>query len=471
MSISVVFYHFAKRENSTLRPTASGTAFNCTLKDDCGIMEPRIELILSMSTNPRSWNYAYIESFDRYYFVREWVYSSRKWVALLSEDVLASWKLTIGAQSLYVLRSATAYNLRISDSIYAPLNEPYYSTIDFATGFIGATGIENGTYVLGMVGNSSSAGGIVYYALTGAQMAAFRKYMLSNLTSASTWDSFSSLTGDAVKALVDPFQYVVSCLWFPIIPGNILGIDETIHFGFWDSEVSGKRISDFTFRNQESAARPALPSSFGSVRGEWQYRAPFATYYLYYPPFGIIEINGANITNSGIQLLVRVDLMTGVGLLTIMDQNSVIMEINSAQVGVPVQLSQITTDYGGMLSGAASVGSLVGNILNPFNWGEIADNILGAASGIASAIAPTVKTMGTAGSITTVANLTGYFIGIYLEPESEDIAHYGRPLCEDRVINTLSGYIQVADGDVPIAGTQSEAQAIRGYLEGGFYYE
>ena len=38
MAISVIFYHFAKRENSTLRPTASGTAFNCTLKDDCGIM-------------------------------------------------------------------------------------------------------------------------------------------------------------------------------------------------------------------------------------------------------------------------------------------------------------------------------------------------------------------------------------------------------------------------------------------------
>jgi hypothetical protein len=52
-----------------------------------------------------------------------------------------------------------------------------------------------------------------------------------------------------------------------------------------------------------------------------------------------------------------------------------------------------------------------------------------------------------------------------------DNTHNGRPLMQTRTISTLSGFIMVQKGDVPIAGTSQEADEIRSLLEGGFYYE
>ena len=54
---------------------------------------------------------------------------------------------------------------------------------------------------------------------------------------------------------------------------------------------------------------------------------------------------------------------------------------------------------------------------------------------------------------------------------SWDDTHNGRPLMQTRTISTLSGFIMVQKGDVPIAGTSQEADEIRSLLEGGFYYE
>ena len=40
-----------------------------------------------------------------------------------------------------------------------------------------------------------------------------------------------------------------------------------------------------------------------------------------------------------------------------------------------------------------------------------------------------------------------------------------------RNISALPGFLQVEEGDVPINGTAAEAEQIKTFLEGGFYYE
>ena len=40
-----------------------------------------------------------------------------------------------------------------------------------------------------------------------------------------------------------------------------------------------------------------------------------------------------------------------------------------------------------------------------------------------------------------------------------------------RNISALPGFLQVEEGDVPIAGTKEEYNEIKSLLEGGFYYE
>ena len=59
----------------------------------------------------------------------------------------------------------------------------------------------------------------------------------------------------------------------------------------------------------------------------------------------------------------------------------------------------------------------------------------------------------------------------FFRPVDDDNAHNGRPLCAIRQVSALGGYMLVQDGDVPIAGTQGEGDAVKAFLESGFYYE
>lgn len=110
---------FTKRKNSTKRPNDTGTIINCYLKDDCGALTPVIVYQpTTTAQNPSDWNYAYIGSFDRYYFVNDWVYNNGLWYAYLSCDVLASYKTQIGASTQYVVRSSATFDTNIVDLLY-----------------------------------------------------------------------------------------------------------------------------------------------------------------------------------------------------------------------------------------------------------------------------------------------------------------------------------------------------------------
>ena len=53
----------------------------------------------------------------------------------------------------------------------------------------------------------------------------------------------------------------------------------------------------------------------------------------------------------------------------------------------------------------------------------------------------------------------------------ENLAEMGRPLCEVRQINTLSGYILCANADAIISGTADEVKKVNDYMNSGFFYE
>ena len=163
-----------------------------------------------------------------------------------------------------------------------------------------------------------------------------------------------------------------------------------------------------------------------------------------------------------------VDLLSGLGILTI-SCNGVVLNRIETRIGVPISLSQVTRDYIGAVSNVASaVGSAITGVAtaNPLA-------VIGVVSGVGNAVEalqPRSNTIGTTGSY---AGLNGDFKldHQFFRPVNADNTHNGRPLCEVRKINTLSGFIIVQDGDVAINGTSTEDQQIRSYLESGFYYE
>ena len=54
---------------------------------------------------------------------------------------------------------------------------------------------------------------------------------------------------------------------------------------------------------------------------------------------------------------------------------------------------------------------------------------------------------------------------------NEDLAHRGRPLCQSKTINTLSGFIMCSDAHAEIPCFDEERQQIVNYMNTGFYYE
>jgi hypothetical protein len=107
----------------------------------------------------------------------------------------------------------------------------------------------------------------------------------------------------------------------------------------------------------------------------------------------------------------------------------------------------------------------------------VAQNYIGATAvataeigNLAASKVPSATTIGSAGGLGALngAPALQYQFKNIVE---EDYVHLGHPLCCSRVINTLSGYIKVANAYINLAGTQTERDAIINHMEGGFFYE
>ena len=59
----------------------------------------------------------------------------------------------------------------------------------------------------------------------------------------------------------------------------------------------------------------------------------------------------------------------------------------------------------------------------------------------------------------------------YYDAVDDNNTENGRPLCEVRQLNTLSGYVLCQNADCIISGTHDEAEKINGYLNSGFFWE
>ena len=115
MAFRVNLFKFSKRSNSTLRPSGTGTAADCEVHEPVNIMAPVMKFNLS---SPITYNYMYVQTWDRYYWIDSWTYNNGIWDATCSIDPLASWRNSIGNMTEYVLRSAYNFDSEIMDTTY-----------------------------------------------------------------------------------------------------------------------------------------------------------------------------------------------------------------------------------------------------------------------------------------------------------------------------------------------------------------
>ena len=492
MSYTVTFWSFAKKDNSTKQPTGAGTSYICDFADGSGILAPTIKLHTTF-TNPSSYTYAQISDFSRYYFVSNWRYDRGLWWADLVEDVLATYKSSIGALSMYVLRAASEMDGRIVDTVYpvkagVTLAQEQNNSNPFATAF------GSGYFVVGIINNDSSAVGVTsYYVFTAAQFRSFAAFLLGN---SSYLNSPPEISDSLLKCLVNPTQYITSCMWVPYTPPMGAAVT-SIPIGWWTlTGMSCSRLSGYTRAGGTvTIGVPKHPDAL--TRGYYLLQEPYSSYYLDFPPFGSFSLPAnALVDETLVDLNWNFDCITGEGRLDIVAGPSGhrgTISVVHAQVGVPVSLAQNAPDLATPVQQFVGGGQTVNPNFNntPIQRRIAAGDVPGA--GYDPGVFPSDSGSSITGTLVNIANaliaskmplqviggnggfMSGYYpirlIGTFAVLADDNTAEWGRPLCRTKTLNTLSGYIQCADADFEISCTETERSAIAGFLTGGFFYE
>ena len=475
MAITVNLYSFTKRENSTKRPSSGASSYSCVLIDDTSLMNPTFKL--DIGSNPIGKNYAYVADFDRYYFITDISSFHDFWFITCTCDVLASFKTQIGDETHYVVRAASAYDGNISDSFYPtkvnPIRIRSVASNPFAWG-------QGHSYVVGIVGYAPSAakqtGSITYYHMNEGALLAFINFLMSNVTSYSGIP-LSDYEEGVQKALLNPMQYIVSCIAVPVAPPDTLM--NKIRFGYYEWTCSAGKCVALGIADamaSETAEITLTKHPQANTRGEYLNAAPYMSYLLHFSPFGDIELDPALLIGvDSIICDLKYDMIKGTVRMIVRpkgDLSNRYLFFGTAQIGVNINISQVIKDtLGQNYAGVNSVVGFIGSAfqLNPFGAANAA--FKGIESGTRLKY-PTVSGIGDGGSFLPMFDSDGfYLLSTYYQLVDENLSEVGRPLCQPKKINTLSGYIQCSLADCTISGTFEEAQKVNDYLNNGFFYE
>lgn len=489
------FINFTKRQNSTKIPVVSGIVEKHTmtgyLKEPCSVMKPVINIQnIPVQNAPCVMTYAYIPTFYRYYFVKDWVWNDGLWTVQLEVDVLASYKSHIGDSYAYVERSAYTYNGRIKDKLY-PAKDDFVITETRLTGcpWIGWD-IEDGCYVLGIISRTTTnnvGGAVQYYALTQTQITQLLEYMLNDqFYNDAGFQNNQQVNHELAKCLVNPIQYITSCMWFPTSVSTFTtASDMTIKVGPWTTIGTGKPIYQrVAYRTSFEVTLPVHPQA--STRGEYLNYPPYTNYMCMLPPFGCFPLDPTYMKDDRkVKFSAQVDGITGKACLQVCREDTQagttdFFYLTSAMFGVPIQLAQVTSDF---LKSATSLVGAVSGVVGAIGQGMIGNFVgathsgLMALTSVGNAIEsamPQAISQGVDGSFTAFERLTGSYPSIITKCTQivdEDNNEMGRPLCEVKKINTLSGFIKCGEVTVDYYAFDDELTQIHNHLLRGFFWE
>lgn len=450
MSITVQFSVSAKRKNSTFIPVMRDSA-ECTFKNGCSMLNPTLLLNIRTDTFP---DYTFFKIDNRIYEITD-IRTVRNDLFEIDGkvDVLATYKNEIGASMQYVSRTASASDPFIQDNLYpAKASVIVENTLLSDLGFTSTEGL--GTYILGVLSEESSGSAVTYYAIGPGRFPELMEKLFD-----PTYLNATDISTELQKELVNPMQYIVSCYWVPFNAENMNFT--TVKFGWWDSGVRAFLLSP-SDRIHSADQEFTLPVHPQNARGIFLNDAPYTRHTLHCYTFGSIPINPAPfVTGQTGHIYIDVDLFTGIGQCRIECFGSRIFN-QVSQIGVPIQLSQ-------------STGNIIGSAIATFDAvsSAIAGNVLGVAHGITSAVSnamPQVQTQGANGSIVAYLQ-TPNIVSEFRQIADENNIQNGRPLCQTKTINTLSGYVLCENAEISLAATEQEKLEVLSYLNNGFFYE
>lgn len=133
MSLSIQFMYNNEPMNKISKSPQALFTLTGDLKDESSIVEP---VILVEKDSPIGANYAYIEAFQRYYYIKD-ITSVRAnlWRITMHTDVLKTFSEGILGSPCVVAKSSSRFNLYLNDADYKCTQCDLVFTKTFPTGF------------------------------------------------------------------------------------------------------------------------------------------------------------------------------------------------------------------------------------------------------------------------------------------------------------------------------------------------
>lgn len=459
---------FGKRNNSTKTPpTTGGVTYTGTLKDNCTILKPVIIFQAAGADDyfpasyPASYNYAYIDAFERYYFITEWEWVERNWIATLEVDPLATYKGDIGTSTCYVERCSGAFNGSIVDSIYPVLTTPTVNITDIDSPWIDET-----YYIVGISGGGGGSTGITYYIFSSSQYSAF----IQNIYNSNSWWKASTADITYDPSIFNPLDFIKSIrLYRSSFGGTAV---DSVNMGYWSVPATCRIISDTQAYSsvQRTIKLPQHPQA--PSRGSFVNSDLYTKRILSVKPFGKIPLDCSLIGNERyIKIYIGIDAYSGRGWLRVSnDSNSMIIAESEAQVGVDVLLNVQAVSE---LSRATAIVNSASSIISTVT-GRGSNMTIETGIGNWAAVAgvPLIRETGTGGDLATFSFAESNRVcSAFYRLADEYNSKFGRPYCSPTVLSKVGGFIKCANATVEFPCLATERAKIEEYLNGGFFYE
>ena len=132
--MNIILYKNSSDNNTIGKSLSGAVTLSGVLRDESSVISPSFRI--ASNTNLSSYNYAYIDSFGRYYFIKGiTVERTGVWSLELEVDVLESFKTEILALEATILRQENDFNLYFSDPEWKVYETQQIVTRDFPEGF------------------------------------------------------------------------------------------------------------------------------------------------------------------------------------------------------------------------------------------------------------------------------------------------------------------------------------------------
>lgn len=458
---------FSKRKNSTKQPGVSDsyTEVDVKLKEFTSVKNPAFAL----NTTDFTFEYAYIPTWNRYYFVADQIsINATTTEYTLEEDVLATNKAAIGSTVARIAFSSTGYDKMIADPRIAVKASKIKYTRSAST-------LMNsiGCFVVTVFDNASGASNGIgsCYAMDAANMQEVKEFMGDTAV-------FQQL---ANYFLGNPLESLFSCVWVPFALASNPGAATYFRVGNQTApQITCYAISGTGKVGSSAAITIPFRADYGV---DFRDCEPYTSATLYLPGVGNIDLNMSDWRDSTkINIIYTMEYSTGDVGYYLNDDNGNMIQTIFTNVGSVCPLGQVTTNGGQAVS---SIGGAAGGLAT-MAAGALTENVGVFAAGGAALLAGAANTAlsfnkraasikgGTGGRVSsdiTSIEFTGYYMDTEDCNNANYIAQKGRPVALTHAISNHSGFVQCDDASVSIAGDAWERDEVNAFLNGGFFYE